>query len=119
MAIYGHLWPLMAWFLVRETPKWFHMNALIQTVVLMCGMPIIGGNFLEKYQKWPFMATYGLVFGLVDPKMVPYEGPRPDGRFDVRHAHTLGKFPRKVRKMAIYGHLWSGFWSGRPQNGSI
>ena len=51
------------------------------------------------------MATYGLVFGPGDPKMVPYERPCPDGRFDVRHAHTRGKFPQKVQKMAIYGHL--------------
>ena len=43
-----------------ETPKWFHMKALVQTVVLMCGMPILCENFPEKYQKWQFLAIFGL-----------------------------------------------------------
>ena len=38
------------------------------------------------------MAIYGLFFGRGDPKMVSYERPRPDGRFDVWHAHTQGNF---------------------------
>ena len=53
----------------------------------------------------PFMAIYDLGFGHRDPKMVPCERPRQDGRFDVRHAHTRVKFPRKVPNMAIYGHF--------------
>ena len=52
------------------------------------------------------MAIYGLVFGPGDPKMVPYEHSCTDGHFDVWHAHTRGKFPRKVPKMAMYGQLW-------------
>ena len=82
---------------------------LPQTVVLMCGMPILGENSPKVHKngpKWPFMAIYDLGFGHRDPKMDPSERPRPDGRFDVRQPHTWVKFPRKVPKMAQNSHLW-------------
>ena len=52
------------------------------------------------------MAIYDLGFGHRDPKMVPCERPRPDGRFDVRQPHTWVKFPQKYTKMAQNSHLW-------------
>ena len=38
--------------------------------------------------------------------MVPYKSPRPDGRFDVRHAHTQLKLARNVSKMTVFGYFW-------------
>ena len=62
---------LVAIFFARFGNKWFHMKALVQTVVLMCGMPILGENWPEMYQKWTFLASKTALAALFFARFCP------------------------------------------------